>query len=124
MCNELDSWNVFIVVDFNVPTEITCLAPCCIVSAQKIGLSRSDEIMFLAESFTYVNDAYRLCSWLDHYVSCLGAHDSSHKIEVLHQFIPSVHTPVAVTITRIDKIHDLKKKSKNWIFFIKSDFLI
>jgi len=39
-------------------------------------MTLSDDIMLPADSFTYVSDSHRSCSWLDQYVSSTSAHDS------------------------------------------------
>jgi len=61
-------------------------------------LKISDKINLPADSFTYVSDTHRTCSWLDHVVSSKSAHDSIQNIEILRQFILSDHRPVAATL--------------------------
>jgi len=60
------------------------------------------------------------CNWLDRYVSSKTAHDSLHKIEVLHLLIFCGHRRVAAIIKATKLYHiircdNIPKHEKKWV---------
>ena len=58
----------------------------------------SDYALLPQDTFTYISDAHKKASWIDHFVSSFSVHQAMFNMDVLTKCIISDHQAVAANI--------------------------